>query len=156
MGLTMSSHPSRLSHRAITAACAGILAFTPLMTAKSADPAPPTTADSQPLTDNSTPADVFESMRRGFNAAASKGVHAHYQFDISGPLGGTWWIVVNDGEFSMGKGPTEKPDVIMISTDKDWVMLATGSLGGFRAFITGRLKVTGDQGLAHKLGDIFP
>jgi putative sterol carrier protein len=154
----MSSHPFRLSHRAIVAVCAGILAFARPATANSADPAPPAAPDSQALTDNSTPADVFESMRRGFNAAASKGVHAHYQFDISGPLGGTWWIVVNDGEFSMGKGPgpAEKPDVIMTSTDKDWVMLATGSLGGFRAFITGRLKVTGDQGLAHKLGDIFP
>jgi len=137
------------------AASVAILALALPLMGKSADPAPPAAPDSDQLTDNSTPADVFESMRRNFNAAASKGVHAHYQFNLSGPFGGAWWIIVSDGEFTMGKGSTENPDVTMTSTDRDWVMLATGSLSGIRAFLTGRLKVTGDQSLARKLGAIF-
>ena len=133
-----------------------ILALAFPMGAKAADPVSLTVPDSEPLTDNSTPADVFELMRKDFNVAASKGVHAHYQFNLSGPFGGAWWIIVNNGEFTMGKGSTENPDVIMTSTDRDWVMLATGSLSGIRAFLTGRLKVTGDQSLARKLDAIFP
>jgi putative sterol carrier protein len=152
----MRAQPFRLLNQATLATCAAIRVFAFPMMGISADPAPSAAADSEQLTDNSTPADVFESMRKNFNAAASKGVHAHYQFNLSGPVGGAWWIIVNDGEFTMGKGSIENPDVIMVSTDRDWVMLATGSLGGFRAFLTGRLKVTGDQGLARKLDTIFP
>jgi putative sterol carrier protein len=152
----MSPHPFRIPKRAAIAAGVAILALAFPTMGKSAEPAPPAAQDADSLTDNSTPADVFESMRKGFRAAAAKGVHAHYQFVLSGPLGGLWWIVVDDGEFTMGKGSIENPDVVMTSTDKDWVMLATGSLSGFRAFLTGRLKVTGDQGLARKLDAIFP
>ena len=152
----MRAHSFCLLNQAMIAACAAILVFAFPTIGKSADPAPTAAPDSEQLTDNSTPADVFESMRKNFNAAASKGVHAHYQFNLSGPVGGAWWIIVNDGEFSMGKGSIENPNVTMTSTDRDWVLLATGSLGGFRAFLTGRLKVTGDQGLARKLDAIFP
>jgi putative sterol carrier protein len=145
------------SNGAMIAACISMLAPALPTTGRSAEPPAPTTAqESEPLTDDSTPADVFETMRRGFNVAASKGVHAHYQFNLSGPAGGAWWIIVNDGEFTMGMGSTENPDVVMTSTDRDWVMLATGSLSGIRAYFTGRLKVTGDQSLARKLEAIFP
>ena len=142
---------------AVMAACAAILAGNLPTAGQTADP-PPTAAvpDPERLTDNSTPADVFESMRRNFNVAAAKGVHARYQFNLSGPIGGAWWIIVNDGDFTMGKGSTDSPDVVMTSTDRDWVLLATGSLSGIRAFLTGRLKVTGDQSLARKLDAIFP
>lgn len=153
--LSVSRRPLRLSNRAMVAACVAILAFALPSTGKSADPATPAAPDSESLTDNSTPADVFEAMRKSFKIAASKGVHAHYQFNLSGQFGGAWWIVVDDGEFAMGKGSTENPDVTITSTDRDWVMLATGSLSGVRAFFTGRLKVTGDQGLARKLDVIF-
>jgi putative sterol carrier protein len=152
----MSAHPFRPFHRAMIALGVVVLAVALPMAGRCADPAAPATSEADDLTDNSKPADVFESMRKNFRAAAAKGMHAHYQFEISGPSGGAWWIIVNDGEFTMGKGSTEKPDVIMTSTDRDWVMLATGSLSGFRAFLTGRLKVTGDQSLARKLGDVFP
>jgi putative sterol carrier protein len=152
----LSIAPLCLPMWARVAAFAAMLAFTLSTTSQAADPTPPAVPDSEHLTDNSTPADVFESMRRNFNVAAAKGVHARYQFNLSGPIGGAWWIIINDGDLTMGKGSTENPDVIMTSTDKDWVMLATGSLSGIRAFLTGRLKVTGDQSLARKLDTIFP
>ena len=47
--------------------------------------------------EDSTPQDVFDSMRGSFQAAKAKGVHARYQWDLSGPHGGEWWIDVNDG-----------------------------------------------------------
>ena len=39
---------------------------------------------------------------------------------------------------------------------KDWVAVSNGQLGGTWAYMTGRLKIRGDQGLARKLGQIFP
>jgi len=137
----------------IALACLGILAFSP--PAARSEPIPES-SNSAPVTDDSKPADVFAAMRKGFQAAAAKGVHATYQFELGGPDGGSWWIIVNDGHFTMGKGVVKNPDVILASTDKDWVKLSTGSLGGMRAYLTGRLKVTGSQSLARKLDDIFP
>jgi putative sterol carrier protein len=103
-----------------------------------------------------TPQDVFDGMRQSFRADKAKGVHARYQWHLSGPNGGDWWIEVNDGKFQMGRGTIPNPDVTFICSDKTWVALSNGTLSGTWAFLTGRLKIRGDQGLARKLGEIFP
>jgi putative sterol carrier protein len=105
---------------------------------------------------DSTPQDVFDGMRKSFRADKAKGVHARYQWQLSGPNGGQWWIDVNDGTFKMGKGTIQSPNVTFITSDRDWVALSNGTLGGKWAFFTGRLKIRGSQNLARKLDEIFP
>ena len=109
-----------------------------------------------PELSNSTPQEVFDGMRGSFRADMAKGVHAGYQWHLSGPNGGEWWITVNDGTFRMGRGTLPNPNVIFILKDRDWVALSNGTLGGTWAFLTGRLKIRGDKRLARKLGRIFP
>jgi putative sterol carrier protein len=105
---------------------------------------------------DSTPQEVFDSMRDSFQPAKAKGVHARYQWDLSGPQGGQWWIEVNDGTYKMGKGRIANPNVTFVAKDKDWVAVSNGQLGGTWAYFTGRLKIRGDQGVARKLGEMFP
>jgi putative sterol carrier protein len=105
---------------------------------------------------DSTPQDVFDAMRSSFQPAKAKGVHARYQWDLSGPNGGEWWIDVNDGTYKMGKGKIDHPSVTFIAKDKDWVAICHDQLSGTWAYLTGRLKVRGDQGIARKLGEMFP
>jgi putative sterol carrier protein len=104
----------------------------------------------------STPQEVFDSMRGSFQQAKAKGVHARYQWDLSGPQGGQWWIDVEDGKYKMGKGKIGNPNVTFVAKDKDWVAISNGQMGGTWAYLTGRLKIRGDQGIARKLGEIFP
>jgi len=104
----------------------------------------------------STPQDVFDSMRGSFQPAKAKGVHARYQWDLSGSQGGQWWIDVEDGKYKMGKGRIDNPSVTFVATDKDWVAVSNHQIGGTWAYLTGRLKIRGDQALARKLGEIFP
>jgi putative sterol carrier protein len=104
---------------------------------------------------SSTPQEVFDAMNRGFDAERAKGVHAKYQFDLSGPNGGLWWVEVEDTNCKMGRGRIESPGVTFVVSDRDWVALSNGTLPGWWAYITGRLKIHGDQGLARKLGDMF-
>jgi putative sterol carrier protein len=104
----------------------------------------------------STPQDVFDAMRGSFQPAKAKGVHARYQWDLSGPHGGDWWIVVNDGTYKIGKGKISDPNVTFLVSDKDWVAICHDQLSGTWAYFTGRLKVRGDQTVARKLGEIFP
>ena len=105
---------------------------------------------------DSTPQQVFDSMRDSFQPAKTKGVHARYQWDLSGSNGGQWWIEVNDGTYKMGKGKIPDPNVTFIATDKDWVAICHDQLSGTWAYLSGRLRVRGDQGIARKLGEIFP
>jgi len=104
----------------------------------------------------STPQEVFDSMRFSFQPAQAKGVHARYQWDLSGPQGGQWWIDVEDGKYRMGKGKIDNPNVTFVAKDKDWVAVSNHQMGGTWAYLTGRLRIRGDQGLARKLGEIFP
>src|SRR6266481_4293334 len=106
--------------------------------------------------EDSTPQEVFDSMRGSFQAAKAKGVHARYQWDLSGLHGGEWWIDVNDGTYQMGKGKIPDPNVTFIAKDKDWVAICHDQISGTWAYLTGRLKVRGDQAVARKLGEMFP
>ena len=105
---------------------------------------------------NSTPQDVFDGMRQSFRAEKAKGVHARYQWQLSGPNGGEWWIDVIDGKFTMGRGKIDNPSVTFITSDKDWVAMSNGKLKGTWAYVTGRLRVRGSQSIARKLDEIFP
>lgn len=104
----------------------------------------------------STPQDAFDAMRGSFQPAKAKGVHVRYQWDLSGPHGGEWWIEVNDGTYKVGKGKIPNPNVTFIATDKDWVAICHDQLSGTWAYLSGRLKVRGDQAVARKLGEMFP
>ena len=105
---------------------------------------------------SSTPQQVFDGMRQSFQAQKAKGVHARYQWELSGPNGGEWWIDVNDGTYKMGKGKIDNPSVTFITSDADWVAMSNGKLKGTWAFMTGRLRVRGSQAVARKLNEIFP
>ena len=105
---------------------------------------------------SSTPQQVFDGMRQSFQAQKAKGVHARYQWELSGPNGGEWWIDVNDGNYKMGKGKIDNPSVTFVTSDQNWVALSNGTLGGKWAYFTGRLKIRGSQSLARKLDEIFP
>src|SRR3979411_2837610 len=85
---------------------------------------------------NQTPQDVFDGMRQSFRADKAKGVQARYQWELSGPNGGEWWIEGNDGTFKMGRGKIDNPDVTFISSDKTWVAMSNGKLSGTWAFMT--------------------
>jgi putative sterol carrier protein len=115
-----------------------------------------TVSAAQPEHLDSTPQQVFDGMRQSFQANKAKGVHARYQWELSGAQGGEWWIDVNDGTYKMGKGKIDNPTVTFITSDKDWVAMSNGKLKGTWAYMTGRLKVRGSQAVARKLNEIFP
>jgi putative sterol carrier protein len=110
-------------------------------------------ASEQP--DNVVPKEVFDGMRKNFHAEKSQDVQVRYAFQLSGPDGGEWFVEVSDGKCKIDKGKIDNPDVTFIASDKDWVALSNGKLKGWWAYLTGRLKIRGDQNLARKLGEMF-
>ena len=106
--------------------------------------------------DPTSPEEVFSQMRHSFRPGRTRGQHLRFQFNFTEPQGGKWWIEVDDGACTMGEGSIAHPDATFACTGTDWVRLSKGTLGGFQAFITGRLRVVGNRFAAHKLEEIFP
>src|SRR5207249_11254371 len=77
-----------------------------------------------------TPQQLFDSMRDSFQANKAKGVHARYQWELSGSNGGEWWIDVYDGTYKMVKGKIDDPSVTFIPSDNGWVAISTGERCG--------------------------
>ncbi|MBU6196333.1 MAG: SCP2 sterol-binding domain-containing protein [Cyanobacteria bacterium REEB446] len=100
--------------------------------------------------------EVFEEMHKHFNPEGAAGIAATYQFNISGPEGGTWVFSIKDKECEFSSTPLSNPSVEIAMSDKDWISIREGRLNSQMAFMQGKLKVKGDMGLAMKLQNIFP
>jgi putative sterol carrier protein len=93
--------------------------------------------------------------RLGANPAKTAGINAAYAFDLSGDGGGAYHITIKDGKGEAGPGAPENPNITISMSDTDFVDLATGKLDGTAAFMSGKLKIKGDMGLAMKLQGIL-
>jgi len=105
---------------------------------------------------NSTPQQALDKRQDAFEAEKAKGVHASYQWELSGPNGGDWWLIVTDGTYTSGKGKLHNPNVTFVATDEDWVAMSNKTLDVSWAYLTGRLKIQGSHGLVRELDKIFP
>jgi len=103
-----------------------------------------------------TIAELFEQMPSVFNPAAAAGMNKTFQWNITGDEAGVWAFKINNGQGEVIPGGVEKPDVTFTISDKDWLAITEGKLDGMNAFMTGKLKVSGDMILAMKLQNLFP
>jgi putative sterol carrier protein len=104
------------------------------------------------------PKQIFEEkIPERLKARADKigGMNAIYQFDISGDGGGSWVLDLTQpgGKVSAGSNPAAKCTVMVSAADFSDII--EGKLNPQMAFMTGKLKVKGDMGLALKLGTIL-
>ena len=106
--------------------------------------------------EDSTPQQVFDAMRAAFQPQQAAGVSARYQWLLRDPQGGDWFVEVHGGKCRFGRGRIPNPDVTFVASGRDWVAISNGKLGGTWAYLTGRLKIRGDQRLARKLDEMFP
>ena len=102
-----------------------------------------------------TVAGVFQQMPSVFNAAAAAGKDVTFQFNISGPSGGDWFVAVKDGTCSVTTGKGDNPTTTIGMADTDFVDLITGKLDGMKAFSAGKLKVGGDMMKSQLIGKLF-
>jgi alkyl sulfatase BDS1-like metallo-beta-lactamase superfamily hydrolase len=105
-----------------------------------------------------TPKEIFEGkIADGIKAdpAKAKTINAVYQFNVTGPAGGTWTIDLKSDPPGVKAGPAEKAGCTVTVGDADFVAITEGKLNSQQAFMAGKLKVAGDMGLAMKLGAIL-
>ena len=82
-------------------------------------------------------------------------INAVYQFNISGPEGGSWSVdcTAPGGKVVSGTDPGARCTVA--ATDRDFLGIVNGKLNPQMAFMSGKLRIQGDMGLAMKLQQIL-
>ena len=104
-----------------------------------------------------TPNDIFDEIDAAIKANPDRaaGMTAVYQFDLSGDEGGLFHIVMRDGVGEAGAGAKDDPNITISMSASDFVDMRTGKLDPTMAFMSGKIKIKGDMGLAMKLQSVL-
>ncbi len=86
------------------------------------------------------------------NAEKTAGVNASYKFEIEGD--GTWVVEIADGSINVSEGDGDAQCTVTVASE-DFNAILDGSLNPQMAFMSGKLKIAGDMGLAMKLGSVL-
>lgn len=100
--------------------------------------------------------ETFDEMPKLFNANAAKGMNVVYQFDITGEGGGNWNVVIQEGTCKVQEGKASNPTVALTMSSETWLAMVNKQTNGMQAFMTGKLKLSGNMILAQKIPEIFP
>lgn len=98
-----------------------------------------------------TAEEMLKYLPEAFEPSAARGVEAVLQFNASKPH----YATISKGACSVAEGTASKPDVTLNIDDDNLVALMKGELNGFTAYLTGKLKIDGDLGLAQRISSFF-
>ncbi|XP_067946029.1 sterol carrier protein 2-like [Watersipora subatra] len=103
---------------------------------------------------------AFDEIRKVLKqegASVVKKIKGTYLFKVKNKNGqqGFWFVNVKDGDGSV-EFCEKKADCTITMGDDDLLGLMTGTLNAQKAFMQGKLKITGNMGLAMKLKDLQP
>ncbi|HVC75704.1 MAG TPA: SCP2 sterol-binding domain-containing protein [Candidatus Micrarchaeaceae archaeon] len=103
-----------------------------------------------------TPDQIVEALPRFLVPEKAGATKATIQFDLSGEHAGKWWVKIHDGTAETGQGDApENANLTLLADSGDFVKIMTGQMDGMSAFMSQKLKVKGDMGLAVKLQSLF-
>ena len=98
---------------------------------------------------------VFEQMPSRFKKEAAQGLNAVYQFDLSGEGGGKWQVSINNDKCDIKEGAHSSPNVTISMAAQDYLDMVAGKLNPQMAFMSGKLRMSGDMGLALRFQGLF-
>jgi len=87
---------------------------------------------------------IFDMLPDAFQPDCAAGVDVVFQFDISGPGGGSWHVRISDGSCRVTEGAHDSPTTTIKMGDEDFIKLISGELNAMSAFTSGKLKIEGD------------
>ncbi len=99
---------------------------------------------------------VFQLTPETFNADKTKKQKGTFLYEISTPEGAkNYYVSVDHGALDIGKGVPAEHKVKIGVALPDFLQMTTGKLAGPQAFMTGKLKVSGNTFFAMKWLDWF-
>jgi putative sterol carrier protein len=98
---------------------------------------------------------IFALMPELFLPEKAQGITVSVYYQVTGEGGGDYACLIDNGAFSLRR--EAKPDAtsVVVIGAEDWIALNEGKLDPMQAFMTGKLKGTGDLGLLQKFPKFF-
>ena len=96
--------------------------------------------------------EFFDSLEARADMSRVDGIDHSYLFDVEGE--GQWLVEVRDGAVRVTEGPADADVKISVGGDT-FSRIASGQQNPVTAYMTGKLKISGDTGAALKLQKIF-
>ncbi len=100
--------------------------------------------------------EFFRVLPDKLDPDAAEGLDAVYQFDLSGEQGGQYYVLIHEGSCRVTRGSHADPHVTLSLSGEDCIRVLNGQLKGTAVAMSGRLRISGDMGLALQLGSLFP
>ncbi|MBZ0330436.1 SCP2 sterol-binding domain-containing protein [Halomonas sp. ANAO-440] len=97
---------------------------------------------------------TFDKLQDRFDPQAAKGMNDIFQFHFSD--NGSHYLVIKDGSLAIEEGEHDDPSVSLSMSTDTLKGVMNGDINGMTAFMTGKLKATGNVMLATKLTSLFP
>jgi putative sterol carrier protein len=99
-----------------------------------------------------TAREFFDSLPSRTKGKRVDGVDSSYVFDIAGS--GTWTVKIDDGTITVAEGDLGGDCTVSTSEDV-FSRIVAGKQNPLTAYMTGKLKVTGDVDAALRLKSVF-
>ncbi|XP_063613250.1 hydroxysteroid dehydrogenase-like protein 2 isoform X2 [Penaeus indicus] len=97
-------------------------------------------------------AQVFAKIEAFLSEDLVEKTRAVYAFEVSGDEAGKWYLDLKNGSGSCGRGdPPVAADATFSMNSSNFFKMFSGSLKPTTAFMTGKMKLSGDMGKAMKL-----
>ena len=98
----------------------------------------------------------FSTLAGKLDPEAAEGLDAVYQFNLNGADGGQYQLQIRDGVCQVSEGTHPDPHVTLAMSGEDCLKVMNGQISGTMVAMTGRLRISGDMGLAMQLASLFP
>jgi len=85
----------------------------------------------------------------------SKAVNSVYEFNITGDNGGVWTVDLTKEPGAVTAGSTGAAKCTVTAATGDFMNIVSGKMNPQMAFMSGKLKIKGDMGLAMKLQKVI-
>lgn len=89
------------------------------------------------------------------DGSLAKGLEAVYEFRLDEDEANIYQLKLDGENSKTEKGEVYEPDCTLRMSSEDFIKMSQGELNGTSAFMSGRLKIKGNMGLALKLQDIL-
>ncbi|MFO7647828.1 MULTISPECIES: SCP2 sterol-binding domain-containing protein [Halomonas] len=97
---------------------------------------------------------TLDKLQSRFDPQAASGMDEVFQFHFSDA--GSHYLAVKDGALEIQEGEHDDPSVSLSMSTDTLKGIMTGEVNGMTAFMTGKLKATGNVMLATRLTSLFP
>ena len=99
--------------------------------------------------------EFFSELPTKFRPEKAEGVDATFLMNIDGDGGGEWTIKVLNQKIDITLGAPDNPNLTVATSAETWLDIVNKKLDPQTAFFSGKLKISGDMGLAMRMPSLF-